>query len=73
MRKFNRNQLTQSISMALVGSVVAATVVVPAQAQDDKSGPDDSIMQVLLEEVIVTAQKREQKPAGRAHFTPGTG
>ena len=52
MRKFNRNQLTQSISMALVGSVVAATVVVPAQAQDESAG--------LLEEVIVTAQKREQ-------------
>ena len=52
MRKFNRKHLTQSISMALVGSVVAATVVVPAQAQEDDSG--------LLEEVIVTAQKREQ-------------
>ncbi len=54
MRKFIRNQLTQSISMALVGSVVAATVVVPAQAQaqDESAG--------LLEEVIVTAQKREQ-------------
>ena len=58
MRKFNRNQLTQSISMALVGSVVAATVVVPAQAQDDNSvAAEDSAM---LEEVLVTAQKREQ-------------
>ena len=60
MRKFDRNQLTQSISMALMGSVVAATVVVPAQAraQDDNSiAPADSAM---LEEVIVTAQKREQ-------------
>jgi len=52
MKKFHRNQLTQSISLALVGSVVAATVVVPAQAQDESSA--------LLEEVIVTAQKREQ-------------
>ena len=52
MRTFNRNQLTKSISMALMGSVVAATVVVPAQAQDEEAG--------MLEEVIVTAQKREQ-------------
>ena len=52
MKKFSRKPLTQSISMALVGSVVAATVVVPAQAQDDSTG--------ILEEVIVTAQKREQ-------------
>ena len=52
MRTFNRNQLTKSISMALMGSVVAATVVVPAQAQDDNT--------TQLEEVIVTAQKREQ-------------
>jgi outer membrane receptor protein involved in Fe transport len=37
--------------MALVGSVVAATVVMPAQAQDNTA---------QLEEVIVTAQKREQ-------------
>ena len=52
MKKFYRNQLTQSISMALVGSVVAVTVVAPVQAQDERSA--------LLEEVIVTAQKREQ-------------
>jgi outer membrane receptor protein involved in Fe transport len=52
MKKFNRKQLTNSISMALAGSVVAATVVVPAQAQDETAG--------MLEEVIVTAQKREQ-------------
>ena len=52
MKKFNRNPLTQSISMALLGSVVAATVVMPAQAQDDSNA--------MLEEVIVTAQKREQ-------------
>jgi outer membrane receptor protein involved in Fe transport len=52
MKKFNRNPLTQSISMALLGSVVSATIVVPAQAQDNSDN--------LLEEVIVTAQKREQ-------------
>jgi len=52
MKKFYRNQLTKSISMALAGSVVAVTVVVPAQAQDESAA--------LLEEVIVTAQKREQ-------------
>jgi len=54
MKKFKRNPLTQSISMALMGSVVAVTVVVPAQAQ----AQDESA--ALLEEVIVTAQKREQ-------------
>ncbi|MCP4045971.1 MAG: TonB-dependent receptor, partial [Gammaproteobacteria bacterium] len=52
MKKLKRNQLTKSISMALMGSVVAATVVSPAQAQDDSSS--------LLEEVIVSAQKRDE-------------
>ncbi|MCH8058812.1 MAG: TonB-dependent receptor, partial [Proteobacteria bacterium] len=52
MKKFYRNQLAQSISMALVGSVAAFTVVAPVQAQNQSSA--------LLEEVIVTAQKREQ-------------
>jgi iron complex outermembrane receptor protein len=52
MRKFNRNPLTQSISMALLGTVVTATVVMPVYAQDDNSA--------VLEEVIVTATKREQ-------------
>jgi iron complex outermembrane receptor protein len=52
MKRYNRNQLTQAVSMALLGSVVTATVVVPAHAQDDDS--------LALEEVIVTAQKREQ-------------
>jgi len=52
MRKFNRKQLTKSISMALAGSFVAVAGVAPAQDQDDSSG--------LLEEVIVTATKREQ-------------
>ncbi len=52
MKKFNRNPLTQSISMALMGSVVASMVAVPAQAQDENAG--------VLEEVTVTATKREQ-------------
>ena len=52
MKVFTRNQLTTSISMALAGTVVAATAVAPAFAQDDSSA--------ILEEVIVTAQKREQ-------------
>jgi len=52
MKQFNRNQLTQSISLALAGTVVAATVVVPAQAQEDGAA--------MLEEIIVTAQKRTQ-------------
>jgi len=52
VKVFKRNQLTKSISMALVGTAVAATVVAPAFGQDDTSA--------FLEEVIVTAQKREQ-------------
>jgi outer membrane receptor protein involved in Fe transport len=52
MGKFSRNPLTKSISMALMGTVAAAAVVAPVQAQDE----DD----VLLEEVIVTATKRER-------------
>jgi iron complex outermembrane receptor protein len=52
MKQLNRNPLTQSISLALLGSVVAATVVMPAHAEDgDKT---------VLEEVIVSAQKRDQ-------------
>jgi len=50
MRNFSRNQLTKSISMALMGSVAAVTIAAPAQAQDED--------EVLLEEVIVTATKR---------------
>ena len=51
MRTLKRNELTKSISMALMGSVVAATVVVPVYAQEDTA---------VLEEVLVTAQKREE-------------
>ena len=52
MKTLHRKPLSQSISMALLGSVVAATIVVPAYAQDDENA--------VLEEVLVTAQKREQ-------------
>ncbi len=52
MKVFKRNTLAKSISMSLVGSVVAATAVMPVQAQDSESS--------LLEEVMVTAQKRSQ-------------
>ncbi len=52
MKQFHRHPLTQSISLALVGSAVAVTVATPALAQDDSTG--------MLEEVIVTAQKRAQ-------------
>ena len=52
MKVYKRNQLTRSISMALVGSVVAATAVMPVQAEDDNTA--------VLEEVIVTAAKRAQ-------------
>ena len=52
MQKPIRNQLTKSISLALTGSVVAATAAMPVQAQDEAAN--------ALEEVIVTSQKREQ-------------
>ncbi len=52
MKKFKRNQLARAISLTLTGSAVAAIIVVPAQAQDDSPA--------LLEEIVVTAQKREQ-------------
>lgn len=52
MRTLNRNRLAKSISMALAGSFVSATVIMPAQAQEESA--------TLLEEVLVTAQKRSQ-------------
>ena len=51
MKKPERNHLTTAISMTLMGSVAAAAFVAPVQAQDNSP---------LLEEIIVTAQKREQ-------------
>ena len=52
MNKFKQNHLARSISLILAGSAVPAMIVAPAQAQD-ASEP-------ALEEIIVTAQKREQ-------------
>jgi len=54
VNKFKPNHLAKSISMILAGSAVPAMIVTPApaQAQDDSSP--------ILEEIIVTAQKREQ-------------
>jgi len=49
MKKFKRNPLASAVSAALAGSVFAAAIVTPAQAQD-----------VVLDEIIVTAQKRAQ-------------
>jgi outer membrane receptor protein involved in Fe transport len=50
--KFKRNRLASAISLALTGSVVAATIVTPAQAQSSGSA--------VLDEIVVTAAKREQ-------------
>jgi outer membrane receptor protein involved in Fe transport len=47
MKQFHRKPLNQAVSMALVGSAIAATIVAPAHAAS------------TLEEVLVTAQKRE--------------
>jgi len=52
VKKFKRSHLAKSISLALAGTAVSAVIVAPAQAQDDSSGG--------LEEIIVTASKREQ-------------
>lgn len=49
MKQFKRTPLASAVSAALAGSVIAATVVAPAQAQE-----------AVLEEIIVTAQKRTQ-------------
>jgi len=47
MKQFHRNYLSRSISFALAGTAIAATIVTPAMAADS-----------ALEEVTVTAQKR---------------
>lgn len=48
MKHLHRKPLCQSVSLALVGSALAATVVTPAYAES------------TLEEVVVTAQKRTE-------------
>ena len=52
MRKVKRSPLATAISLALAGSAVVGLIVTPAQAQDSGSG--------VLEEIVVTAAKREQ-------------
>lgn len=49
MKQLNRKPLFNAVSLALSGSVIAATLVMPAQAAEGK-----------LEEVTVTAQKRTE-------------
>ena len=48
--KFKRSQLARAVSLSLTGTAVVGTVVTPAQAQE----------QVVIDEIIVTSQKREQ-------------
>jgi outer membrane receptor protein involved in Fe transport len=52
VNKFKQKHLARSISLILAGSGVPVMIVTPAQAQD--TGPQ------ALEEIVVTAQKREQ-------------
>jgi len=54
VKKFNRNHLARSVSLALAGSAVSAVIVAPAPAQAQSDGAG------ALEEIVVTAQKREQ-------------
>lgn len=53
MKHYQRTPLSRAVSAALTGSVLAAAVVMPAQAQEpaERQG---------LDEIIVTAQKRTQ-------------
>ena len=54
MKKFKRNQLARAISLTLTGSAAVAMIVAPPQVQAQDSNS------YVLEEIIVTAQKREQ-------------
>jgi outer membrane receptor protein involved in Fe transport len=58
VKNIKQNQLTRSISMALAGSVIAAMAAGPAHAQEQASDQGESSF--ALEEVLVTAQKREE-------------
>lgn len=51
MKQFHRKPLTRAVSAALSGSALAAVALSPAHAQE-RAG--------ALEEIVVTAQKREQ-------------
>jgi iron complex outermembrane receptor protein len=52
VNKFKHKHLARSISLILAGSAVPVMIVTPAQAQDASGS--------ALEEIIVTAQKREE-------------
>ena len=52
MKKFKRNPLASAISLTLTGSAVAAMVVAPAHAQEESAA--------LIDEIVVSAQKRDQ-------------
>ena len=52
MKLYQRTSLSRAVSAALTGSVLAATAILPAQAQEQ---PDQG-----LDEIIVTAQKRSE-------------
>ena len=52
VKKFKRNPLSSAISLTLTGSAVAAMVVAPAHAQQETAG--------VLDEIVVSAQKRDQ-------------
>lgn len=49
MNQFKRTPLAKAVSRALAGSIVVTALAMPAQAQD-----------AVLEEIVVTATKREQ-------------
>jgi outer membrane receptor protein involved in Fe transport len=51
VNKYQQNQLSRSISLALAGSVAVAMAAAPAHAQESAAAG-------VLEEVLVTAQKR---------------
>ena len=50
MNKFKRNELARAISLSLTGTAIAALTVTPAIAQEGAA----------LEEIIVSAQKRDE-------------
>ncbi len=52
MKKYKRNQLASAVSFALTGSAIAGIIVSPVNAQAPRTA--------VLEEIVVTAQKREQ-------------
>ncbi len=51
MKRFKKKQLARAVSSALTGSVIATTAMSPAAAQNSPA---------VLEEIVVTAQKRTE-------------